>query len=971
MKRIYQLTSLCLLLLAFSCTQDEIRSSSPDLTEGLPVDVKLNFGVPAATVVTRATSPEEDEYKVNNLYVLIFNSNGSKATGQFFTYRDLQERTEKPGASQTSGKISIHTTSGSGKKVYGIANITDDISRTFTNSIMSLKVSDLDAITSLTELQKLTTELQQSVTARGTNFLMSGTTENETVDIPVQSTAIDLSSESIRLQRLDAKVSFRVSAIEGVTFIPREWKVVKASKLSSVILKDTDAEPADGIRGYFESGWNSFEGEGEDFGKIFSFYVLENRKSPRQNIPQEGDAAVRYAYREKQEKNALPGGEDPEKPGHTENNGDYVYADSNSTYVVMTGNIQYSYGEDQTASANVVYTIHLGYLNNNPDDYNTPRNSHYIYNVTVESADKIILEVESGKEEQSGAEGNVTIAEKTYRLDAHYATVVVNFHARQIDNTLTWYVSTPFSEGMPIETSVPADYRWIKFRLNPKNGTGYNQSFATYPGKESLCPESIRYNELTTNSGLIDVKQLVRILKENKEQYQTSGNNNSGTLFDGGNKITFTAFIDENYYEKDPITGDSPVSLWKKFVNQPERVMNILSNTKYSPDGESVKTVAVASFRQKSIQTMYNVKADDGLQAAWGTEVVQETEKRPFWKEGVSDRNDTPPYHSIGNGRKNSISLWGTQSSPDWTTYIDPATGNMKSDYNYARYACMQRNRDNNGNGQIDPDEVRWYMASINQLTDLWIGEKSFDSDARLFKGTTWVEDYYVSSTVPGRYYQFSWNGPNYRDNPTILWSSEGSSVGEMSGAKNYSDNMNFNYRCVRNLGVSSENEDSEPQDFATYSNGVIDLQYLDSRSIRAYTQTSELPDHHERSADNLPFWKFEVRNDCHGSNLNWYDVRDRINANNSPCPEGYRVPNQRELSLMLSRIGNDGHWTKGFHFSRTRFSMDPNPQAIGNPIGRPGFSVLENAGKLTLINNATERGGVRCVRDLPKNPSR
>lgn len=960
MKRIYQVTYLCLLLSVFSCTQEEIRSSSPDLTESIPVDVKLNFGIPAATVVTRATSPEEDEYKVNNLYILIFNSDGSKATGQFFTYGDLSDQTEKPGARVTSGKISIHTTSGRDKKIYGIANITDDIGHTFTNSIMSLKVSDLNAIESLAELQNLTTELQQSVTARGTNFLMSGSTNSGTVNIPAQSTTIDLSSNpdyTIRLQRLDAKVSFKVTAIEGVTFIPKEWKVVKASRLSSVIANTTDAEPTNGTQGYFESGWNRFEGEGEDFGKTFSFYVLENRKSPRQNIPQEGDTAERYACREKQEKNSLPDGEDPEKPGHTVNNGDYVYADANSTYVVITGYIQYTYAEGQEVSANVVYTIHLGYQNNNPDDYNTPRNSHYIYNVTVESADKIILEVDSGNEEQAGAEGNVTIAEKIYNLDAHYETVCVNFFARQIDNTLTWYVSTPFSEGIPSGTFIPADFRWIKFRLNEKNGTGYKQTFATYPGTTTLCPEDIAYNELTPSSGLITVNQLVRILKENKEHL-----GKSNTLFDSGDKITFTAFIDENYYETDPTTGNSPVSLWKKFVNQPERIMNILSRTKYSPDGESVKTVAVASFRQKSIQTMYNVEADEGLQSAWGTEVVRETAKRPFWNARVSTSNSTPDYNSSSNGRKNSILLWDANHTA-WNTYIDPATGNMKSDYNYARYTCMQRNRDNNGNGQIDPDEVRWYLAAINQLTDLWIGENSFDSEARLFKNTTWEEDFYVSSTVPERYRN---SVLSYWDNPTILWSSEGSSIGNMNNATGYSNNMNFNYRCVRNLGVSSENEDAEPQDFASYNNndGTINLQYLDSKSIRAYTQTAELPDHHERSADNLPFWKFKVRNDCHGNNLNWYELRNRINANNSPCPAGYRVPNQRELALMLSRIKNDGHWTLGNHFSRTRFSMNPNPQGTN---GRPGFSVSDNAGILYLINNTGERGGVRCVRDLPK----
>lgn len=75
----------------------------------------------------------------------------------------------------------------------------------------------------------------------------------------------------------------------------------------------------------------------------------------------------------------------------------------------------------------------------------------------------------------------------------------------------------------------------------------------------------------------------------------------------------------------------------------------------------------------------------------------------------------------------------------------------------------MQRNRDLNGNGKIDPDEVRWYMAAIDQLSDLWIGENSFDAEARLFKGSTWEEDWYVSSTVPQRYELYYRGGLNVR----------------------------------------------------------------------------------------------------------------------------------------------------------------------------------------------------------------
>ena len=56
-------------------------------------------------------------------------------------------------------------------------------------------------------------------------------------------------------------------------------------------------------------------------------------------------------------------------------------------------------------------------------------------------------------------------------------------------------------------------------------------------------------------------------------------------------------------------------------------------------------------------------------------------------------------------------------------TYINSAKWEMQAAYNAAKYKCMRLNRDMDGNGRIDENEVQWYLASINQLTDLWIGE--------------------------------------------------------------------------------------------------------------------------------------------------------------------------------------------------------------------------------------------------------
>lgn len=67
---------------------------------------------------------------------------------------------------------------------------------------------------------------------------------------------------------------------------------------------------------------------------------------------------------------------------------------------------------------------------------------------------------------------------------------------------------------------------------------------------------------------------------------------------------------------------------------------------------------------------------------------------------------------------------------------IVPADGRQPM-YQQAVRACMSRNRDLNGNGTIEANEVKWYMASVDQYRGLWYGEgalNSVDPDARLFR---------------------------------------------------------------------------------------------------------------------------------------------------------------------------------------------------------------------------------------------
>ena len=78
MKTIYHLIYLAYagILFLTGCS-DDILEKNAQVIEGQPTKVNLNFGVANSSQLSRATSPVKDEHKVNNLYVFIFNADGS------------------------------------------------------------------------------------------------------------------------------------------------------------------------------------------------------------------------------------------------------------------------------------------------------------------------------------------------------------------------------------------------------------------------------------------------------------------------------------------------------------------------------------------------------------------------------------------------------------------------------------------------------------------------------------------------------------------------------------------------------------------------------------------------------------------------------------------------------------------------------------------------------------------------------
>ncbi len=999
MKNIYRILFV-LILVQTACVRDEDRKNR--VAEGIPSELSVKVKPMCNSVVTRATSSEYDESKINNLYVFVCDGDGSVVSRKYFSYEDILSFT----IDDIIYLPSINVLSGENREIALIANVDFDI--------MDITHEDLDDVESDEELHNIISSIVQNSVERGSSFLMSGFLSDVTIEHGGSTSVI------VPMTRVDAKITFNVATKEGVEFYPTNWSVVNLPKHVELFKSDSD-DNTDVLRQksedmYFNSQVMNFEGTGDMRGKTFSFYMLEHKIIPNNNIPESINGTTltdneRYALREKQEKIAIG-------VSNLVTNGDFVYAPVHATYVKIKGRVYYNetdeLGNVVKVNAEVIYYVHLGNTNNDVNDYTVLRNTHYIYNITINSINDIIVEVDSrddeeDKEPRPGAEGNVIRSQHEYEIDAYFGTSVIAFDAADVNSNISWYVRTPFCEGPGNVSNPPEDIKWVYFKLNKKGENGnYKTSYATYPGSSSKYADDKNFTTEEDysqyiqdyNSGtdkLVNVRQLVDILKHAKEHNVNSDELN---LFDANSKFTVTAFVNEFYYDYNPLNEDTPLTetekrnYWKRFVNRNKRLMNILSETYYSKDGMSCKSVAFYSLKQSAIETLYNIEDTEDF-TAWGTQTIQDNNiyiYDPYYS--VYPKWNSDGNNSSNNGRKNSLRIikelrlenkGDDNADLRWDDIIDPATWTIRDKYNYAKYIWIAHNRDINGNGIIDDNEIKWYLAAESQLIDLWIGIDSYDANARLYQYDDWSDEsqkrqYYCSSTMSSRN-----SSGNRRDIVRIMWSSEGASMSDsdpswLKGVDGQNGvNAKVHYRSLRNLGIGDDDFNTVPDDIAdvyvTEKDGkkypTIKLKRLNPKSIRNYTQKHELVEHGERDAANRPYSAFEVYYKNQDNSHKWSAYKEEIANGGSFCPEGYRLPNQRELILMVSKMRNaiqsNGGWPQ-YTACRTSFSFYNENNC------RVGFTTDTGNGLHVLLINKKGEGSpnsvdhsfrARCIRDI------
>lgn len=541
--------------------------------------------------------------------------------------------------------------------------------------------------------------------------------------------------------------------------------------------------------------------------------------------------------------------------------------------------------------------------------------------------------------------------------------------------------------GEGVEPTKGFDYKWIEFL--PQTGT----SISEYPGISSWAMENLDdmnnksfYAGAGGTNSMLDVyDMIVEMGKAIKQIYKGESPSSSRIQItqNGGNYVArFTAFVNEYYYLHHPLTG-AEADTWSVMTNKIPREMIIAMSTQTSEDGNSSYSQIHSYISQLAMQTFYNDRVSS--LNAFGIETYNETPLLFTFGSPKSTNNLTD-----NDGRENQKILIG--ASPSWSTYInDQYNGwtasvgtnwtehKLNTAYKNAYSACMSRNRDLNGNGRIDENEIRWFLPSLNEYIRMGIGASGISSAAQLYMGdkTSMTKTGYPSSYISdgSLYYTSS------EDSKRVYWAVEKGSYNAID--KFYTFGTPLPIRCIRNLPATGTNAGTDVSSIdgvisdATYKkhdasgNLPIILEFKDRLISSLYRQrvSGSLNVHNEDDDANSFYDGIFV-----ASNFlsNTYTLGSIIGYNGyrwiNPCSsyseDGYtnwRVPNLVELSAM-----------------NAAGLLSPKPSGYGdndvacctqftNLTVRYGFAFS------SLIycpgNNGTELNNrvlIRCVRDVP-----
>lgn len=884
-----------------SCVKENI--SAPDHGEGtvyLSLNV-LSGGMDQVIVKSPWDPNDANERAVENLRIYIFSKATDNLVGyKYFSKDDLTftDDSSQPGYDRTATVSNIPTSTGE-VYIYAIANARTSQYKVTDDAILDIDESNLSHLTRTTFLSATCTRQLGSINPADNRFVMSGFANNGapvTIARKDGTTQAEITSPTdddhkrVKLYKILSKNKITVKTGNGVTFKPEYMEIHNVPQVYG-LMRGNNVAPS-GFENFDRIIWSE---------NSYQCYLPANVQTT---------TATPASFNDR-EKNTY---DDTGKKT-------FVNAPANATYVVIHGKYQ---GGDY--AGDLSYTVHLGDFSNNPADFSVAANSNYEYTLTIKGVNNFIAESkkETGKDDP-GSEG-VVIFKGTdiLEVDCHYEARVMKFSMSELNQIINvdkygyiLKIQTAFCEtismivdgdgkiydaaefrtqsnptvlttvgtnGMPVDASKilisgNADFDWVRFVKN----TGYYSSYYT-PSQRPGCKVSSSHaiSDVCAYPGRTNTQTIFEFLRD----LYKAGKKQTASYFNAtGSSVYVTCFVDENYY---------PDKNWTEYVNKSEpRRMYFANELFVSADGQSSFARAKYVVSQKSIWTFY--KLDPTLKP-FGLESVSEEKAQ-----GVNVVSGTNRLEEPWDGRASAIS-----NNRNKGFYASSTKSTGKQDiYKDAYKACMSRNRDEDGDGTINENEIKWYLASVDQYKGMWAGEEAFDADARLFKATEseWTDLKTAFDSNGGnnngalkKWHYFTCSSAD------TFWAEEGCATG--------TDGSATMVRCIRTLASNSDGLESA-ETYYSYKDDVVELK-LNDVALRTH-QSGGFQTYFERGKDsnklykkfkiasaNLtggPYSKTQVISTAKGSGF--------INASDDVCQKaaGYggswRVPNQRELSIM------------------------------------------------------------------------
>lgn len=309
----------------------------------------------------------------------------------------------------------------------------------------------------------------------------------------------------------------------------------------------------------------------------------------------------------------------------------------------------------------------------------------------------------------------------------------------------------------------------------------------------------------------------------------------------------------------------------------------------------------------------------------------------------VSYQLQEPPYIENENDPKRepyyvpAIYTFPYRNLQDPSGTVDPVES--RSNINTTHYlrildACMNRNRDNNGNGKIDIDEIRWYVPASSEIVDLVLGRNSLDTPL-----LDYDRNFYLASPGgPGntgsatsqteQSHQGNTRFHYATSNQRVLWVEEGATINPEADVLTGTWNLPpQNVRCVRALGTdltTDENKDLTPafttnavyttnadgsRTYSTYATQIYPT-YYEQKNQRSYSGTALEP-HQEKTGDlnRICTYGFQFSKEL----LTFRPVTVDIWVDTKTYPAGYYADGIQDDKHYLgsSEGGVDPEWSK------------------------------------------------------------